>query len=404
MKKLLAMATLALSTAAVALPVTENFRMPIPGEYIVKTQGQKLNLPIKKRLGKDIVLVKTNNKNSLHGLEYSPNYEYFGNYLDVMNTPNDVDFSKQFHHQMINTKKAWNTTQGDSEIVVAVTDNEFDLTHNDLKQAWFVNVDEIAGNGIDDDNNGYIDDVIGWDFLTNDNNVDSESDPTHGTHVSGIIAATANNQIGGAGIAPNVKVMPLRWCCSDGSWTSAVVAETYRYAVDNGANIINTSYNIDGMVDDQAYLDAVAYARANDVLIFNSAGNGGQKDPPRQKIEEVVLVCSVQSKDAKNADKKSSFSNFGSGIDICAPGDPIYAPVRRAGNASDRHGELKGTSMAAPAAAAVAALIWSANPNFSDEEVRDKLYQTADDIKSRNWPWIRSGLGAGRINAAKAVK
>ena len=401
MKRFLGLIAL-IPTLALALPVTKNFRMAIPGEYIVKTKGEKLNIPVKRVLGKHLVLVKTFDKSKLQGFESYPNYEYFGNFLDI--EPVTDDFSLQFHHQMINTQKAWAVTQGSQEIVVAVTDNEFDLTHNDLKAAWYKNTDEIAGNGIDDDNNGYVDDVIGWDFLNQDNNVSSDKDSTHGTHVSGIIAATAGNSIAGAGIAPGVKVMPLRWCCAGGGWTSAVVAETYHYAVDNGANIINTSYNIDGMVDDEAYLEAVAYARAHDVLIFNSAGNGGQKNPPRQKIEEVILVCSVKSKDEGNQDKKSSFSNYGSGIDICAPGDPIYAPVKPTELTRDRYGQLSGTSMASPAAAAVAALIWSAHPNFSDEEVRDRLFETGDDISARNWPWIRSGLGHGRINAYKALK
>lgn len=389
---------------------SRNHRQIIPGEFIVKTYGKKLNIPVKRKLGRDLVLVKTNNKSALSGLEYFPNYKYVGEYRDITkdsvdnSAPNDERFDDQFHHKMIKTTKAWATTRGRKEIVVAVTDNEFDLTHNDLKAAWYKNSNEIAGDGIDNDNNGYIDDVIGWDFIGKDNNVDSDKDSTHGTHVAGIIAATANNQIGGAGIAPKVKVMPLRWYGLEGDWTSAVVAETYRYAVDNGAKIINTSYNIDGLVDDEAYLDAIAYARANDVLVFNSAGNAGRKDPPRQKVEEIILVCSVKSGGAMFQDQRSGFSNYGSGIDICAPGDPILAPVRPTSSSSDRYGELQGTSMAAPAAAAVAALIWSAHPNFSDEEVRDRLLDSADDITSRQWPWSRSGLGAGRINAANAVK
>ncbi len=403
MRKIVLLTALTLGTSAFAS--TKNYRVQIPGEYIVKTNGQKFSLPVKKVLGKDLVLIKTNNKAALLGLEYYPNYKYVGNHLDVKeNTPNDEKFSEQFHHEMIKTTKAWGVTKGEKEIIVAVTDNEFDLTHNDLKNSWYKNENEIPNNGIDDDGNGYIDDVIGWDFLGQDNNVDSSDDSTHGTHVSGIIAATAGNSIGGAGIAPKVKVMPLRWCCSGGDWTSAVVAETYRYAVDNGAKIINTSYNIDGLSTDQAYLDAVAYARSKDVLIFNSAGNAGEKDPARQSVEEVILVCSVKSKDAGNQDRRSSFSNYGSGIDICAPGDPILAPVRPTAGQSDRYGELQGTSMASPAAAAVAALIWSAHPNFTDEEVRQRLYDSADDIKDRQWPWSRSGLGAGRINAYNAVK
>lgn len=394
-----------LPIAAMALPIKsgETFRVQIPGEYIVKASHQKSlgGMDVKKRLGKDLFLVKASEKSMAAQIGY-PNYAYYGNYME--DAPNDELFPKQFHHQMIMTNKAWTSTRGSHEIVVAVTDNEFRMDHADMVGQWWLNTDEIAGNGIDDDGNGYIDDVNGWDFMGQDNDMNDDTS-THGTHVSGIIAASANNKIGGAGIAPNVKVMPLRWYGSERRWTSAIVAETYRYAVDNGAKIINTSYNIDGLVDDQAYLDAVQYAVENDVLIFNSAGNAGQEDPARQKVEEVVLVCSVYSKEKgwwKKPDQKSSFSNYGTGIDICAPGDPILAPVNRASN-NEAYGELQGTSMASPAAAAVAALIWSHNPNFTAQEVKQRLYESADNIDEQNDKYIGK-LGAGRINAFNALK
>jgi subtilisin family serine protease len=393
-------------TLALALPVRpgENFRVPIAGEYIVKGSTKGLMATKVKKLGKDLFLVRA--KHKLDHLDHvSPNYAYYGNYLDVVpNTPNDAKLKDQFHHIMIKSHDAWQISMGDEELIVAVTDNEFEMDHDDLVKTWWVNPNEIPGNNIDDDNNGYVDDVNGWDFMGEDNNMDSDSEPTHGTHVAGTIAAQANNKIGGAGIAPKVKVMALRWYGNERAWTSAIVAETYRYAVDNGAKIISTSYNIDGLVDDEAYLDAVAYAKANDVLIFNSAGNSGRKNPPRQKIKDVVLVCSVQSKDNSQVDKKSGFSNYGTGIDICAPGDPVYAPVqKRNSDGSSRYGELRGTSMAAPVAASVAALIWSRNPNFAPAEVLQRLYDSADNIDKKNRRY-KGLLGSGRVNAFQAIK
>ncbi|MBT4793482.1 MAG: S8 family serine peptidase [Halobacteriovoraceae bacterium] len=389
-----------------ALPIKtgEHFRTAIPGEFIVKTAGEKIAQNVKRVLGKNLYLLKDTTQKSLAKYKYAyPNYQYFGDYKDVeSNRPNDINFEKQFHHQMVKTTVAWNTTSGDEKIIVAVTDNEFQIDHKDLESSWWKNQDEIANNGIDDDGNGYIDDVVGWDFFNNDNNVVDPTQSTHGTHVSGIIAATANNKSGGVGVAPGVKVMPLKWYGEDGSWTSAIISETYHYAVDNGAKIITTSYNVDGFVDDQAYLAAIKYIRSHDVIIFNSAGNAGQKNPPRQKIKELVLVCSVKSGNEKKQDKKSSFSNYGTGIDICAPGDPVYAPIKWSTGTQDHYGELSGTSMAAPVAAAVAALIWSAHPNFTDEEVIQKLYDSADNIDKRNF-WYKKKLGAGRVNAAKAV-
>lgn len=390
-----------------ALPVKkgEHFRMKQEGEYIVQTfKHQKIKHQILKEIGNDLYLIKSRGEKSLSSYQkVYPNYAYYGEYKET-NKPNDIDFEKQFHHSLINTTEAWNTTMGSEEIIVAVTDNEFQIDHEDLKTAWWTNKNEIPDNGIDDDGNGYIDDVYGWDFIEGDNDVDSKTESTHGTHVAGIIAASANNELGGVGIAPGVKVMPLRWYGDGGTWTTAVILETYSYAMNMGAKIINTSYNIDGLVNDEAYLDMIKTLTKEGILVFNSAGNSSTKNPPRQAIEELILVCSVKSKSSWRANKKSSFSNYGTGIDICAPGDPIYAPVQNNyGENQNRYGELQGTSMASPAAAAVAALIWSAHPNYSANEVREKLLKTADDLDSRNF-WYRGMLGAGTVNAAKAVK
>ena len=406
MKYLVGIGILFTSITSYALPILpgNNFRVQIPNEYIVKTNGEKAMFSFKKKLANNLYLVEGNQK-AFSGYKVYPNYEYFGEFKESAVSVNDEKFGKQYHHVMINSLKAWETTFGEKEIIVAVTDNEFQLDHEDLETSWWKNPNEIADNGIDDDGNGYIDDVYGWDFIEGDNNVDSKDETTHGTHVAGIIAATANNSVGGTGIAPGVRVMPLRWYSSKKSWTSAIVAETYHYAVDHGAKIISTSYNIDGLVDDELYIEAVKYARDHDVLIFNSAGNLGAKNPTRQKMEDVILVCSVKSASSSNQDVRSRFSNYGTGIDICAPGDPILAPVQNNGwfGAQNRYGELQGTSMATPVAAAVAALIWSAHPNYSDEEVRQKLYDSADSITAKN-PTISDLLGAGRVNAAKAVK
>lgn len=388
---------------AFALPVAkgEQFRMHLNNEYVVQGSFDKSDAQLIKKIGKNLFLVKSEDKDFVNSQNVHPNYTYFGNYLE--NETNDAQLKDQFHHRQIKTFEAWTATRGSQDLIVAVTDNEFEIDHDDLKNQWWKNENEIEGNGIDDDGNGYIDDIYGWDFIAGDNNTDVEEGPTHGTHVAGIIAAEANNGIGVAGIAPNVKVMPLRWYGDEGQWTSAVVAETYHYAVDNGAKIINTSYNIDGLVDDQVYLDSIEYVNSKGAIIFNSAGNSGKKNPPRQKIEDIVLVCSVKSKDNRQTDKKSSFSNYGTGIDICAPGDPIFSTVQRRYQGNSRYGELQGTSMAAPVAAAVAALIWSHNPNFSREEVIAQLLRSADNIDKKN-KRFKGLLGSGRVNAFKALK
>jgi thermitase len=389
---------------AFALPVApgEHFRMHLNNEYVVSGSFDKSAASIVKRIGKNFYIVRSTDQSFIQSENVHPNYTYFGNFMETAS--NDPMLSEQFHHTQISTFNAWTTTRGDQDLIVAVTDNEFELDHDDLKNQWWKNEAEIEGNGIDDDGNGYIDDIYGWDFMGEDNNTDVTNGVTHGTHVAGIIAAEANNGIGIAGVAPNVKVMPLRWYGNERSWTSAIVAETYRYAVDNGAKIINTSYNIDYLVDDQVYLDAVKYVNSKGAIIFNSAGNNSKKNPPRQKVEDIVLVCSVKSKDDRKVDRKSSFSNYGTGIDICAPGDPVYSAVQGRYEGKSRYGKLEGTSMAAPVAAGVAALIWSHNPNFSRQEVIAKLLESADNIDEVNKKRFRGLLGAGRVNASKAMR
>lgn len=399
-----------ISNIAYSLPLRkgERIRVPIKGEFIVKTWNIKNDVQHKvlRTVGKNLYLIKTNNEKNLLSTykKVYQNYEYIGDFKEVIspNMPNDTYVGKQVHHQIIKTFKAWNITKGSKEIIIAVTDNEFQIDHKDLEKSWWTNPDEIPGNGLDDDNNGYIDDVYGWDFIEQDNNVDSYSDPTHGTHVSGIIAAMPNNKFSGTGIAPKIKVMPLKWYGSEYRWTSATIAETYNYAIDNGANIISTSYAIDHLVDDELYRDVLRRAKAEGVLVINSAGNGNKKNPRRQLIKEIILVCSVTSSKG-DQDVRSRFSNYGTGIDICAPGDPIFSTVQVKLGMQDRSAELSGTSMATPVVAAVAGLIWSANPNFTAEEVKKRLLNSTDKIDHKNKKY-KGMLGSGRVNAFKAIR
>lgn len=417
MKRISILLGMALSLSAFALPTqnpNELIQMPIKGEMIIKVKAHafkslKTTFKAQEILADNegvIAQVKTTNYVNVKALLKSddviwaqPNYEYIGNPME--GAVNDPRFGEQYHHVMIKSTQAWDIEMGSSEVVVAVTDNGFHLEHDDLKNSYWKNTDEIPGNGIDDDNNGYVDDYEGWDFSDDDNDPRSTGNP-HGTHVAGIIAAEANNGIGVAGIAPGVKVMPIQFYGGSNRWTSTIVANSYKYAVNNGAKIINTSYNIDGFVNDNLYIDTVKWIRANNVLLFNSAGNGSRQNPPRQKFEEVILTCSVKSGSASDADTVSRFSNTGTGIDICAPGDPILATVNGEYQGASRYGELSGTSMAAPSAAAVAALIWSKYPEFTAVQVLEKLQATADNIDDRNTR-RRGMLGAGRVNAYRAL-
>ncbi len=327
------------------------------------------------------------------------NYEYSGDPREgffKQGDNDDPEIDKQDHHDIIKTFSAWKSKAfGNSKIIVAVTDDGVSLDHKDLKKTIWKNTSEIPNNGKDDDGNGYIDDVNGWDFSDDDNDPNGGS---HGTHVAGIIGASINNGFGGAGIAPGVQIMPIRWYGGSNRWTSEIIAKSYLYALNNGAKIINTSYNIDGFVNDTVYRDLVKLIKKEGVLIFNSAGNAGRQDPPRSEIEEVVLVAALDSDYEKNkVDSKAYFSNYGDKIDISAPGHPIYSTILRGG-----YGDMSGTSMASPAAAGVAALIWSQNPELKAQEVLTKLLKGTDDVSKKNSKY-KGELGTGRINVPKAL-
>jgi len=311
---------------------------------------------------------------------------------------NDPQFAKQYHHEMINSDQAWSYREGESEVVVAVTDDGFDLTHEDLKSSLSINALEIPNNNIDDDQNGFVDDVQGWDFAEGDNNPMSDSkNGAHGTHVAGIIAGTWNNGIGITGMGPMVKVLPIKFYGS-GRWTNEIVLKSYQYAALRGAKIVNTSYNIDGLAEDQIYLEAVDTVYRNGGLVFNSAGNGGAHQSARTKVEKIILVSSVQSGSKRsNWDVKSSFSNYGYGVDIAAPGNPILSLGR-----GNKYMEMSGTSMASPVAAASMAYLWSVYPEKSRREVLAMLTMSSDNINGANSRYTDK-LGAGRINLAKAV-
>lgn len=321
----------------------------------------------------------------------APNFVYEGDPRELV--PNDPSYASQYHHPLMQNHLAWDIGQG-AGIIVAVTDDGVDIDHVDLTTNIWVNPGEIAGNGLDDDGNGFIDDVNGWDFSSNDNNPRPQAgavSTTHGTHVAGIVAARTNNALGVAGTAGQATIMPVRFYGS-GSWTSTVIFNSYKYAADNGAKIINTSYNVDGFVNDPTFLAAVNYVYDRGVLHFNSAGNNGQLNPPRQAFDQLLFVANTTSTDVR-----SSTSNYGWGIDVAAPGSSILSTLP-----SNTYGSASGTSMATPNAAGAAAVLWAANPTWTREQVVAKLLGTADNIDAQN-PTIVGLLGTGRVNTYRAL-
>ena len=265
----------------------------------------------------------------------------------------------------VEAPEAWAAGYTGQGITVAVIDTGIDLDHPDLVHNLYVNAGEIPGNGIDDDRNGFVDDVSGYDFVSGD--ARAEDGNGHGTHVAGTIAA-ANNGIGATGVAPDAKILPVRVLDDAGRGSDGSVAAGIRYAADMGAQIINLSL---GGGYSSRILAAIEYAASAGSLIVAAAGNESASNPsyPARHSANSTSVISVGAHDSRG--NTASFSNeVGSSraVQVDAPGVSIYSTHLRGG-----YGRLSGTSMASPHVAGVAALTLSANPGLTSREVRDLL-------------------------------
>ncbi len=331
--------------------------------------------------------------------EKNPNIIYAEpNYIHhFCNVPNDPYFSQQWSlNQLsdhdIDGSEAWDIETGRSNVTIAIIDMGVDYNHPDLKNNIWVNENEIPNNGIDDDENGFIDDVNGWDFYTNTNNpIDLGG---HGTLCAGIASSVTNNNIGIAGVSWNSKIMPLKVHSLPIS-TIEQEARAIIYAADNGADIISMSFG--GFYDSKVLRDAVNYAYSKGVFLVAAAGNNNHNN----KFYPAAFdnVFSVAATDEN--DKKADFSNYGSWIDVAAPGVNILS--LRANNTSlgniidDKYTFVNGTSFAGPHVAGLVALLLSKNNSLNQNMIKTMLCNTADKINTDKY------IGTGRINAYKAL-
>jgi hypothetical protein len=283
----------------------------------------------------------------------------------------DVDYFGGQNDWGLNTVKApeaWAQGHTGQGIVVAVIDTGVDYTHLDLDGNIWVNQGEIAGNGIDDDGNGFVDDVRGWDFVANDNSPMDEQG--HGTHVAGTIAAE-KNEFGVTGVAYNAKIMPVRVLNAGGSGSVSNIAAGIKYAADNGADVINLSL---GGAYSSEIEDAVQYATAKGSVVVMAAGNESASQPSSPANLANQWGIAVGAVDRTN--RMANFSNKASipPLDyVVAPGVDIYSTTP-----GNTYSSFNGTSMATPHVAGVAALMLSANPNLTPAEVESILTQTAN--------------------------
>lgn len=286
--------------------------------------------------------------------------------------------------------EAWTQSHGEG-VVVAVLDSGVQLDHPDLAKSLWHNDGEIAGNGIDDDRNGYVDDVYGANIKAL--NGDVEDDNGHGTHVAGIVAAQAGNGTGGSGIAPGAKIMSVKVLDANRAGDSSQLAKGIRYAIGEGAKILNVSINGDGTSPDLD--DALKYASQQGVTVVASAGNQSRdidlapSYPASSTEPSVLTVTAIQT-----TGSLLSIANRGlRSVDLAAPGGNILSTARGSGY------ELRdGTSMAAPFVAGSLALLAAARPDLSQSALRAALVQSAPR------PKLLAGLlGSGALNVAAAL-
>ena len=284
----------------------------------------------------------------------------------------------------VKADQAWTYTRG-AGATVAVIDTGLDYTHPDIAANLWTNPGEIAGNGIDDDRDGFIDDVHGWDYVNGDN--DPMDDHGHGTHVSGIIAAAADNAEGIAGIAPESKIIPIKVLGSNGSGFVTDVISAIRYAAKLGAQVINLSLgilkNYLSKSLKSAFESAVNYAKNRGTVVVAAAGNSNARveDNYPSGIKDVIAVGAI---DPNN--QRAWFSNFGQLLDFVAPGVDVLS-LKAAGVSfgsssvvDPDYVRASGTSMASPVVAGVVALLRAQNPNITYSQILDKLKRSAIDL------------------------
>lgn len=293
----------------------------------------------------------------------------------------------------IKAPSAWEVTRGSESVTVAVIDSGIDIRVAEIRENMWVNEDEVPGDLLDNDHNGYVDDIHGWDFRDNDSN-SLEGSPVnfHGTFVAGLIASVINDDSGMAGVAPEVNIMDLRFLDSGGTFYSTdwgKLARAINYAVANGADIVNLSFSA-SLEPSSKVRTALKHAVEKGVLVVGIAGNEGGEIGYFGSLEEVMTVGAV-CRDLRPAD----FSNYGEYIEVSAPGVGVlsYLPSGKLARAS-------GTSFAAPHVSGVAALIKSLEPGLAGREVREILKRTTRDIYQEGWD---KKTGEGIVDANLVV-
>lgn len=295
-----------------------------------------------------------------------PNYIAKALYL-----PNDPKFPELYGMKSISAPEAWDTLQS-SKAIVAVVDTGIDYKHPDLKDNIWVNSKEIPNNSKDDDGNGQVDDYYGYNFA--DGTSDPIDDNEHGSHCSGTIGGVGDNKAGVIGVTPHLKMMAVKVLTKDGEGDYAGVAEGINYAVRNGAKVISMSLGGEGT--SSTLEQAVKNTGLAGVLLVAAAGNDGAKDSQTypanyaMKYKNVISVAAVGP-----TDDRPDWSNYGSNVQVCAPGEDIVSTVP-----GNKYDSFSGTSMATPHVAGISALLLGAKPDLTPDKIRTILESTSRPV------------------------
>jgi len=366
----------------------ESFVPEAPGildaQPLFQSQGQVYRLTLAP--GSDVLAIADQLQEDPHVAWAEPDYLAY----PTATNPNDPEFPNQWALTQIDAPDAWDITTGSTTISIAIIDSGIDFTHPDLTDKIWINPGEIAGNSLDDDNNGYIDDVNGWDFVYSDNL--PADDNGHGTQVAGIVGASTDNATGVAGVCWNCRLMPVKVMQASGVANYSAIAQGVLYAARKGARVINIS--LGGYSYSNALLDAVEMAtNTYGAVVIAGAGNDNISTPFYPAAYESAIAVTGTDQN----DLKASFSDYGTWVDFSAPAVDITTTFM-----GGDYGSVQGTSYAAAFVSGQVGLIWSHHPDWNPSAVRAQIYYTSEDINLLN-PDYAGLLGQGRINAYLAV-
>lgn len=361
-------------------------------------------------LGAQLWEMTSDTETVIEQLKADPRVEYAEpNYVIKLNqtAPNDPNFSSLWG--LNNTGQTGGTTDADidaieawgnlktvtNDMVVAVIDTGVDYNHSDLIENMWINQDEIADNGVDDDGNGYVDDVYGYDFVNNDG--DPFDDHYHGTHVAGTIAATGNNNEGIVGVSwkTKTKIMAVKFLSSSGSGTISGAINAIQYAANMGAKISNNSWGCHGC-NSEALKNAIEATQSKGHLFIAAAGNSSHDNeqepanyPSSYDLDNIIAVAATDHNDGL-----AWFSNYGvTSVDLGAPGVNIYSTMP-----NDNYSSLSGTSMATPHVAGVFSSLWSQCSKLDGNKLKKIIFDSVDQVSALSGKTVTGG----RLNMDKA--